>query len=55
MVDAIQTIAFEDVPTIPLGQYFPRTAMRSNVTGFRGRRRGAVEYPARLVKCRPNP
>jgi peptide/nickel transport system substrate-binding protein len=33
-MDAIQAIAFEDVPTIPLGQYFPRTAMRSNLTGF---------------------
>ncbi len=33
-IDAIQSIAFADVPTIPLGQYFPRTAMRSNLTGF---------------------
>jgi peptide/nickel transport system substrate-binding protein len=34
LIDAIQTIAFEDAPTVPLGQYFPHTAMRRNLTGF---------------------
>ena len=31
---AWQTAAFNSVPTIPLGQYLPRAAWRSNVTGL---------------------
>ena len=34
LIDAIQRIAFNDAPTVPIGQYFPRTAMRSQLTGF---------------------
>jgi len=29
--DAIQRQAFETAPIVPLGQYFPATAMRSNI------------------------
>jgi peptide/nickel transport system substrate-binding protein len=34
IIDAIQTIAFADAPTIPIGQYFPRTALGRGLTGF---------------------
>jgi peptide/nickel transport system substrate-binding protein len=42
LIDAIQILAFDDAPTIPLGQYFPRTAMRHDLTGFLP---GAVAVP----------
>ena len=35
----VQVAAFQDVPTVPLGQFFIRTAMRSDLTGL-------VEGPA---------
>jgi peptide/nickel transport system substrate-binding protein len=33
LMDQIQRLAFDDVPSLPLGQYFSRTAYRDNVTG----------------------
>ena len=33
LMDQIQRVAFDDVPSLPLGQYFSRTAFRENVTG----------------------
>jgi peptide/nickel transport system substrate-binding protein len=33
LMDQIQHRAFEDVPSLPLGQYFSRTAFRKTVTG----------------------
>ena len=34
LIDSIQRIAFNDAPTVPIGQYFPRTALRRSFTGF---------------------
>jgi peptide/nickel transport system substrate-binding protein len=34
LFDAIHRTAFESVPILPLGQYFVRTAFRSNLTGI---------------------
>ena len=41
---AFQTAAFASVPSIPLGQYLPHAAWRSNVTGLvKGLRAGVLE------------
>jgi peptide/nickel transport system substrate-binding protein len=34
LIDAIQRVGFDDAPTVPIGQYFPQTALRSQLTGF---------------------
>ncbi|WP_421991291.1 hypothetical protein [Roseococcus sp.] len=39
---SIHELALRDVPTLPLGVYFPHTAYRSDLTGVLG---GSVRYP----------
>jgi peptide/nickel transport system substrate-binding protein len=34
LVDRIQTIAFEDAPSVPLGIFMPKTAYRSDISGI---------------------
>ena len=34
IADAIQTQAFQTVPSVPLGQFKIRTALRRNLTGY---------------------
>jgi len=34
LMDAIQRVAFETVPSLPLGQFFHRTAYRDGITGI---------------------
>lgn len=34
VMNDIQRLVFEDPPTIPMGHYFPRTAFRSDLSGF---------------------
>lgn len=40
--DGIHRVALREVPSVPLGIYFPRTAYRSDLTGVLG---GSVRYP----------
>ena len=34
LMDAVQRVAFETVPTLPLGQFFHRTAYRDTISGI---------------------
>ena len=38
----VHALALREVPTLPLGVYFPRTAHRAELTGVLG---GSVRYP----------
>jgi peptide/nickel transport system substrate-binding protein len=42
IADAVNKLAQDDVATVPLGQFFIRTAYRSNLTGFV---KGSMPYP----------
>lgn len=42
LFDAIHALALREVPTLPLGVYFPHTAYRTELTGVLG---GSVRYP----------
>jgi len=42
LTEGIQQVALREVPSIPLGIYFPRTAYRSELSGVLG---GSVRYP----------
>ncbi len=41
-VGEIHALALREMPTLPLGIYFPKTAYRNELTGVLG---GSVRYP----------
>jgi peptide/nickel transport system substrate-binding protein len=47
ILNQIQEVVFQDVPTVPLGNYFPSTAMRSDI---KGRLAGPLAIPWNLQR-----